>query len=445
MKIIIAGAGEVGTHLAKMLSNEEQDIILVDSDQERLDLIDSNYNLMTYNGSISSISTMRNVGVEDADLYVAVTPFETRNISTCAIAKRLGAQRTVARIDNYEFMEPANRKLLSQIGVDNLIYPEHLAAQELITALEHNWTRNWAELAGGRLLLLSVRIRTECALTGKPLKDLSLHGEHAFHVAAIKRHHETIIPGGDDSIEIGDIVFFVTFEKDADVLRSLCGKTKFQIRNVIIMGGTRIAVRFALESHGRFHIKIIDKSRAVCESLASQVPDCDIEFGDARDIDTLRDNNISSYDAFVALSDSSETNILSCLTSKEFGIRKTVAEVENLQFIAQAENLNIGTIINKKLIASSRIFKLLLDADEASSKCFALADAEVAELIVRPHAKILRRPVRDLHLPYGMTLAAIIHDNKCSLVTGNTQFSPGDGAVVFCLNGNISKVEHWFS
>lgn len=445
MKIIIAGAGEVGTHLAKMLSNEEQDIILVDSDQERLDIIDANYNLMTYNGSISSISTMHDVGVDDADLYVAVTPFETRNISTCAIAKRLGARRTVARIDNFEFLEPANRKLLSEIGVDNLIYPEHLAAQELLTALEHNWTRNWAELAGGKLLLLSVRLRKECYLTGKPLKDLALHGEHAFHVAAIKRNHETIIPGGNDEILLGDIVFFVTFEKDADFLRGLCGKTKFQIRNVIIMGGTRIAQRFVLESKGRFHIKIIDKNRAVCEKLASKLPHTEIEWGDARDIDTLRENNLSSYDAFVALSDSSETNILACLTAKEFGIRKTVAEVENLQFIGQAENLNIGTLINKKLIASSRIFKLLLDADESNSKCFALADAEVAELTVKPHSKILRKPVRDLHLPYGMTLAAIIHDGDCQLVTGATQFAPGDGAVVFCLNGNINQVEHWFS
>lgn len=444
MKIIVAGAGEVGTHLAKMLSNEEQDIILIDSDQDKLDIIDSNYNLMTYNGSTASIRTLQEVGVKDADLYIAVTPYETRNIASCAIASQLGATNTVARIDNFEFLEPDNRKTLKAIGVDHLIYPEHLAAQELITALEHNWARHWAELAHGQLLLIGVKLRGNCPLIGRQLKDLPL-SVHTFHIAAIKRNHETIIPNGNDEILDGDIVYFVTLEQDADTIRQLCGKVSFPIKRVMIAGGTRIAMRFALESKGRFHIKIIEPNRAVCERLATRLPDCDIEHGDARDIDTLRENNIEQYDAFVALSDSSETNILSCLTAKEFGIRKTVADVENLQFIGQAESLNIGTILNKKLIASSRIFKLLLDADQNNAKSFALADAEVAELTAKPHSKITKSLVKDLRLPYGMTLAAVMHDGVTSLVNGMTQIHPGDWVVVFCLTGTIHKVEHWFN
>lgn len=211
------------------------------------------------------------------------------------------------------------------------------------------------------------------------------------------------------------------------------------------MGGSRIAMRFALESEGRFDIKIIEPNRSICERLATRLPDCEIEHGDARDIDTLRENHIGQYDAFVALSDSSETNILACLTAKEFGIRKTVADVENIQFIGQAESLNIGTILNKKLIASSRIFKMLLDADESNNKSFALPDAEVAELTVKQHAKITRGYIKDLRMPYGMTLAAVIHDGQCSLVSGMTRIEPGDGVVVFCLTGTIHKVEKWFN
>lgn len=211
------------------------------------------------------------------------------------------------------------------------------------------------------------------------------------------------------------------------------------------MGGGRVATRFALQFHDRFHIKIIDADRNVCEGLATKLPDCEIVHGDGRDNEVLKENNLQDYDAFLALTDSSETNILSCLTAKEYGVPKTIADVENLQFISQAEGLNIGTTINKKLLASSRIFQIMLDADETNSKCLALAGAEVAELYVRPGAKITKAPVKDLKLPYGMTLAAVVHDDNCSLVGGNTIIRDHDYVVVFCLSGLIHKIERWFS
>ena len=444
MKIVIAGAGEVGTHLAKLLSNEDQDIILIDSDQDSLDHIDSNYNLMTYNGSTSSFEALKEVRVDEADLYIAVTPFETRNITSCGIAKRLGAKKTVARIDNFEFLKEENKVILKQMGVDNMIYPEFLASQEIRTSLEHTWARHWGELHNGQLLLIGVKLRGESALVNKYLKDLPRENRF-FHIAAIKRNHETIIPGGNDIILENDIVYFITDKVHLDSVRELCGKKNHHIRKVMIMGGSRIAIRFSLLNSDRFQIKIIDPDMDLCEELAHRLPNCEIVHGDARDIDLLRDNRISQYDAFIALSDSSETNILSCLTAKEFGIKKTVAEVENLQFLSQAENLNIGTAINKKLLASSRIFKLLLDADENNSKTLALADAEVAELVVKPGAKVTKSKVKDLKLPSGMTLAAVVHNNECSLVSGDTLIEAGDSVVVFCLRGSIHKVEKLFS
>ncbi|MBR4886106.1 MAG: Trk system potassium transporter TrkA [Muribaculaceae bacterium] len=444
MKIVIAGAGEVGTHLAKLLSNEDQDIILIDSDQDSLDHIDSNYNLMTYNGSTSSFEALKEVRVDEADLYIAVTPFETRNITSCGIAKRLGAKKTVARIDNYEFLKEENKVILKQMGVDNMIYPEFLASQEIRTSLEHTWARHWGELHNGQLLLIGVKLRGESALVNKYLKDLP-RDNRFFHIAAIKRNHETIIPGGNDIILENDIVYFITDKVHLDSVRELCGKKNHHIRKVMIMGGSRIAIRFSLLNSDRFQIKIIDPDMDLCEELAYRLPNCEIVHGDARDIDLLRDNRISQYDAFIALSDSSETNILSCLTAKEFGVKKTVAEVENLQFLSQAENLNIGTAINKKLLASSRIFKLLLDADENNSKTLALADAEVAELVVKQGAKVTKSKVKDLKLPSGMTLAAVVHNNECSLVSGDTLIEAGDSVVVFCLRGSIHKVEKLFS
>lgn len=443
MKIVIAGAGEVGTHLAKLLSNEDQDIILLDSDQSRLDVINDNYNLMTWNGSTSSFDSLRDVGVASTDLYIAVTPYETRNLTSCAIAKRLGAKKTVARIDNSEFLNPVNGSILKQMGADFLIYPEDLAAEEINLALAHNWARYWGELHNGNLLLIGVKLHSESPLINCKLKDLPVK-THNFHVAAIKRNNETIIPGGNDEIRYDDIVYFITTPPYVQEVREICGKKKRVIKKALIMGGSRIAIRFAKRFHDKYHLKIIDSDRDNCEHMATILPDCEIVLGDGRDIEVLRENNIYQYDAFLALTDASETNILSCLSAKEFGVPKTIADVENLQFISQAENLNIGTIINKKLLASSHIFKILLDADEHNAKCLALADAEVAEMVVRPGAKITKAPVKDLHLPFGMTLAAVVRNDQYMLVGGNTHIEGGDFVVVFCLNGTISKIEKWF-
>lgn len=444
MKIIIAGAGEVGTHLAKMLSNEDQDIILLDSDQARLDVIDANYNLMTWNGSTSSIEALKGVGVSEADLYIAVTPFETRNITSCAIAKQLGAKKTVARIDNFEFLKPDNRHVIRNLGVDVMIYPENVGANEIATALEHNWARYWSSIAEDKLLLIGIKLHENSPLINLKLKDLPVTN-HNFHVCAIKRKSETIIPNGNDEIHNDDIVYFITTPENVEEVRDLCGKKKRTVKKVLIMGGSRIAVRFALQYHDRFHIKIIEMNRETCEILATKLPDCEIVHGDGRDIEVLRENIIYQYDAFLALTDSSETNILSCLTAKEFGVNKTIADVENLQFISQAEKLNIGTTINKKLLASSHIFQILLDADETNAKCLALADAEVAEIFVKRGAKITKSPVKDLKLPYGMTLAGMIRGHEAFLVDGNTRIEEGDYVVVFCLTGSINKIEKWFS
>ena len=444
MKIIIAGAGEVGTHLAKMLSKENQDITLLDSDQTKLDIIDSNYNLMTWNGSTSSFESLREVGVHDADLYIAVTPFETRNMASCAIAKKMGAKKTVARIDNSEFLVPENRQVIRELGIDFVIYPEHLAANDIALSLSHNWARYWGELHNGALLLIGVKIHSNSVLLNVKLKDMPVT-THDFHIAAIKRKNETIIPNGNDEILPDDVVYFITTPPYIQQVRELCGKTKKVIKKALIMGGSRIARRFAELYHDKFHIKILETDMAVCEQLATELPDCEIVFGDGRDIEVLRENNIYQYDAFLALTDSSETNILTCLTAKEFGVPKTIADVENLQFLGLAENLNIGNTTNKKLLASSRIYKILLDADESNSRFFALADAEVAEIYVKNGAKITKGAVKDLRLPFGMTLAALVRNEDVMLVNGNTHIREGDYVVVFSLMGTIQKIEKWFN
>lgn len=445
MKIIIAGAGEVGLHLAKLLSREEQDIILIDSDSEKLAVVEANYNLMTLVGSPSSFNTLSSVNMNSCDLFIAVTPFETNNVVACSIAKNLGAKRTVARIDNYEFMTEKPRNFFKTIGVDSTIYPEYLAAQEIVTALRHTWVRHWFELHDGEIILLGVKLRAGASFIGKPLRDITYH-HHNFHVSAIRRRHDIIIPRGNDFLKEGDIVYFTTTRAHVDELRELCGKKTYTVKNVMIMGGSRIAVRLANLASDEFRFKIIDNSQSRCQWLSERCPpQCDIIFGDGRDNDVLIDEGIEDMDAFVALSDSSETNILACLATKEFGVGKSIAEVENIQFISEAEALNIGTIINKKLLASSKIFQLMLDADTESSKCLALADAEVAEIEVKANSKVTRGPVKDLNLSHDMTIAGLLRDGKGMLVSGNTVLMAGDHVVIFCLSGALHKIEKLFS
>ena len=444
MKIIIAGCGEVGSHLAKLLSREEQDITVVDEDSTKLAILDSNYNLLTVQGRPTSFKTLRQAGVEGCDLFIAVTPFETRNIVAFPIARSLGAEKTVALLYNFEFKDPDNRNFFASIGTDDLIYPEYLAALEIITALKHNWVRHWFELHDGQIILVGVRIRDNAPLAGMQLKEFaSATGE--FHVSAIRRNHETIIPRGNDYMLAGDVLYITaTRDRISDLIR-LCGKVQRKIRRVLIMGGSKIAIRLIDMSGDRFKYTIVDNNKDVCVKLPEKCPDADIVHGDARDPEVLAEAGIDRCDAFIALSPSSESNILTTLSAKEAGIKKSVAEVEDIQFIQQAEALGIGSVINKKLLATSSIFQLMLDADASTSKCLALTDAEVAELEVKPGAKITKAAVKDLNLDRNMTLAALIREGRGMLVTGTTQFRAGDKVLIFCLAGSLHKVEHLFS
>lgn len=445
MKIVIAGAGEVGTHLAKLLSREEQDITLLDRDRSRLEALDARYNLLTVVGSPVSFSALRAARVEKAELFIAVTPYETDNVVACEIAKSFGAQKTVARIDNYEFMDPANSAFFTRSGINHTIYPEYLAALEIRTALERNWVRNWFELHDGEIIVVGIKLRDNARIAGMQLKEFAAT-RHNFHVSAIRRKNETIIPRGDDRLMPNDILYFTTTRDYVDELIDLCGKTRRRIHNIMIMGGSRIAVRLvSLIGSKNYDVKILERDRDKCAYLAERCPEAEIIHGDGRDIEVLRQEGFEATDAFIALSDSSETNILACLSAKEMGVKKTIAEVENIQFISEAENLNIGTIINKKLLASSRIFQILLDSDANDSRCLALADAEVSEIEAKPRSKITRAPVRDLHLSRDLTIAGLVRNGRGMLVDGSTTICAGDRVVVFCLDGSLHKVERLFS
>ena len=349
MKIIIAGAGAVGTHLAKLLSREKQDIILMDDNEDKLSTLNSNFDLMTATASPTSIKGLKEVGVGEADLFIAVTPDESRNMTACMLANNLGAQKTVARIDNYEYLLPKNKEFFQKLGVDSLIYPEMLAAKEIVSSIRMSWVRQWWEFCGGALVLIGTKMRETAEILNVPLHELG--GRNIpFHIVAIKRGNETIIPRGDDTIKLHDIVYFTTTKKYIPYIRKIAGKENYaDVRNVMIMGGSRIAVRTTQYVPEYMQVKIIENDINRCNRLTEVVDDkVMIINGDGRDMDLLLEEGLRNTEAFVALTDNSETNILACLAAKRMGVTKTVAEVENIDYISMAESLDIGTVINKR-------------------------------------------------------------------------------------------------
>ena len=446
MKIIIAGAGNVGTHLAKLLSRERQDIILMDDDEEKLSTLSNNFDLMTVTASPSSISGFKEVGVKEADLFIAVTPDESRNMTACMLAHNLGALKTVARIDNYEYLLPKNKEFFQKLGVDSLIYPEMLAAKEIVSSMRMSWVRQWWEFCGGALILIGAKMREKAEILDIPLHQLG-SPNIPYHVVAIKRGTDTIIPRGDDTIKLNDIVYFTTTRKYIPYIRKIAGKEDYaDVRNVMIMGGSRIAVRTAQYVPDYMQVKIVDNDLNRCNRLTELLDDRTMIInGDGRDMDLLIEEGLKNTEAFVALTGNSETNILACLAAKRMGVNKTVAEVENIDYIGMAESLDIGTVINKKMISASHIYQMMLDADVSNVKCLTFANADVAEFTVKADSKITKHLIKDLGLPKGTTIGGMIRNGEGILVTGDTLVRAGDHVVVFCLSMMIKKIEKYFN
>ncbi|KAA6324967.1 hypothetical protein EZS27_025768, partial [termite gut metagenome] len=332
------------------------------------------------------------------------------------------------------------------MGIHSLIYPEMLAAKEITTSMRMSWIRQWWEFCGGALILVGVKMRETAEILNTPLCELG--GLNTpYHVVAIKRDNETIIPHGNDKILLNDIVYFTTTRKYVPYIRKIVGKEHYaDVQNVIIMGGGRIAIRTAQCIPDYMKVKIIEKDLNRCNRLTDLLNDrIMIINGDGRDMNLLLEEGLKNTEAFIALTDNSETNILSCLAAKRMGVNKTVAEVENIDYISMAESLDIGTVINKKLITAGHIYQMMLDADVSNVKCLTFADAEVAEFTVKEKAKITEHQIKDLKLPVEVNIGGMIRNGEGMLVTGNTQIQPDDHVVVFCLNMMIKKIEKYFN
>lgn len=444
MKIVIAGAGAVGTHLAKMLSVENENVVLLDESEEKLSKMETSFDLQAIVGDPTKISALKDAGVAGADLFVAVTPDESRNITACILAHYLGAAKTIARIDNYEYLLPKHKEYFASLGVDSLIYPEQLAAEEIATSIKYSWMRQMLEFGNGALVMIGVKVRENASILNVPFKELP--NDIPYHVVAMQRDDETIIPRGNDIIVPNDIVCFMTTREYIPYIRNICGKEEFSdVKSIVIMGGSRIAVRTTKLVSDDIDVKIIESDLQRCHKLLELVDDKVMVInGDARDPELLRNEGIVNTDVFIALSDNSETNILACLAAKRAGVCRAVSEIENIDYISMAEKMDIGSVINKKKLAASTIFQMMLKTDVSSVKCLTFIQAVVAEFPVNNECFITSKPVKSLGLPSGANIGGLIRNGEGMHVTGNTMIQPGDHVIFFCLEHVLKKLEKYF-
>ena len=451
MKIGIAGAGEVGSHLAKMLSNESNDIVVIDSDETRLNALRANTDVVTVEGNPSTLNVLREAGVHEADLFIAVNPSESQdvNIVSAMLAKKLGSQKVTARINNEEYLSYENKYLFTEMGIDLMFYPEKIAAGEIVDLLKRTASTDSMDFARGKLQMAVFKLEEESPLLGMNMADFSaIAAEEGlkFRVVAIARNNETIIPKFDTKFKYHDLVFIISKREGMDMLMRYVGKRNIEVDSVMILGGSPIGEMVARKMAKELRsVKLIEMSKEKCLDLSEKLPDNVIVVnGDGRNSDMLIEESIKDFDAFVAVTNSSETNVLACVAAKRLGVTRTIAEVENLEYIRLAESMGVDAVINKKLITAGRIFKFTLSNKVRFIKYMSGTNAEILEYIVAPDTKITKHTLKDMNFPRNAIIGGIIRGNESFIAVGDSQIQAYDRVAVFALPEAVKEVDRFF-
>lgn len=448
MKIIIAGGGEVGFHLAKLLSFESLDIILIDTDKDRLNYAESHLDIKAIKGDALSLSLMKEAQVASADLFIAVTAEQATNITICALAKQMGCKRTIARISNFEFTKSKETISFQEIGVDELISPEELAVNEIQQLLDQSAFSNSYEFEEGALTLIGTRLEEYVPFVGKSVKEAaSIFPDVHFMPIAIQRKgtQTTIIPRGDTCFETGDTVFFITIKEGVEELYKLTGKKKTAIKNIMILGGGRIGYNTARElCDKKFKVTIVERNKKKAFEIADLLPNALVINGDGRNIDLLDEEELSSMDAFISVTGNSETNIMSCLMAKTKNVNKTIALVENMDYFQLSYSIGIDTLINKKLLTANTIFRYIRKGDVVDMRTLNNLNVEILEFVVNAKSEVANYKIKDVDFPRTAIIGGVIKEGVGIIALGDYTILPGDRIVVCCLPRSISRIERLF-
>lgn len=452
MKIVIEGAGEVGSHLAKMLRAESNEVTVIDNDEKRLSHLSAYADVETVLGNPSSIKVQKIAGVQKADLYIAVYPFATQevNIVGAILARQLGAAKVVARINDEEYLSAENRLLFKEMGIELMFYPEKSASDEILEAIRQSSGTETMDFAQGKLQISAFKLDENSPCTDCTLKEytdtISAEDMQTFRIIAISRDGKTIIPRFDTKFLYSDIIYTISKREGLPSLAKYFGRETEEIEKVMILGGTMIGEILARDLSSRVQeVKLIEENRERCIELSEKLPDSVMTVcGDGRNSDFLFEESITDFDAFVAVTPNDEANILSCVVAKKLGVNRTIAEVENIEYIKLAEEMGVDKVINKKLITASRIFKFTLSGKARFVKYMNGADAEVIEYTVAPGSAITKGTLKDIPFPKNAIIGGVVRGGEPFIAVGDTRIEPYDKVAIFALPETIKEIDRFF-
>ncbi|MTB53696.1 Trk system potassium transporter TrkA [Lewinella sp. W8] len=445
MNIVIAGAGDVGFHLAELLATENQDIVLIDNDQDVLDYAGSHLDVLTVKGDATSIGVLEQARIGNSNLMLAVTTSEKTNMMAAILAKKMGCRRVIARVDNEEYLEEDHTKTVCSLGIDQIISPRQLAALEIERLIKQCSFTDIFEFEDGKLSLLGITLDKDSPLVGVRLSDIEqLETKVGLHPIAILRGHKTIIPRGYTQLRQSDHIYFITKPEKANLVEDFVGKTKRTVRNAMILGGTDLAISTARRLQDNYNVTIIANSKKRCQYINEQLNNVLVIRGDYTNVDLLEEEGLSRMDAFVALTGNSETNIISCLTARNHGVYKTIAQVENKEYIHISQNIGVDTLINKKLLAANSIFRFVRKGNIEAITSLHGVDAEVIEYVISKSNQLTKKTLKDLHFPDTALIGGVIRGEETLIPNGDTQLQLGDRVIVFALPQAIRRLEELF-
>lgn len=445
MNIIIAGDGEVGVHLAKSLTELDHNITVVDPHSELLKRLESENDLLTITGDSTSPQVLLDANVGDCDLFLSVLHEESVNLVSCILAKKLKAKKTVARITNAELLSPKHREMFRDLGVDEMVCPERIAAKEITNLLNNSAATEFFDFSGGLLTMYVVRLDADSPVIDRNVKELTqLYPSLQVRVAALLRNGRTLIPHSDTVFKSGDLAYIIGRANQFEGINTAVGKKAVSIKNTMIAGGGRIGRYAAITLQDKMRITLIEEDRKRAEELSALLDDTLVIHGDATDIELLKEEGLLNADAFIGVTNSSETNVLTCLHAKRLGVKRTIALVENTGFIDISQDIGIDTIINKKLITASYIARFIVKGDAVSSKWLSGTNAEVIELIVGKWSPATRKPIGELEIPEGATIGGVVRGRETLLPNRELQLKQGDKVVVFTLPKAMAQMAKLF-
>ena len=445
MKIIIAGAGDVGSHLAKLLSSESHDIYLIDENEERLNTISSQIDVFTIAGDAKSVEIMEQKLISTCDLLIAVTSSEETNMLICILGKKLGAKHTIARINDDNIINENREHFYNELGIDTLISPTHLATLEIERLINQAAFTDDIEFDNGKLTVFGISLSKKSILIDKSVRESAdLNPNLSFKPLALHRNDLTLLVDGDTILKENDIVYFISLRESIENIIKLCGKTSIEVRDVMIIGGSRIGLNIAKLLEKNYNISLVEKDKAKCEQLASILKKTLVININGHDVKILEEEGLAEMDALISVTANSEMNVMTSLVGKNHGIKKTIARIENFDYINLSQSIGVDTIINKKIIAADKIFKFVRKGNVSSVANLHGTNAEIIEFIVKSNTKITKKPINQLNFPKDSNIAGIIRNGIPIIPFGDFQLIENDKTIVFSLTESIKEIEKFF-